>query len=91
MADRNVDVVECDEGDAAIVDGYRRYNEQSRKRAILFSNDFGFVDRAQDAEVRAQHVDFPRQLPKRTTATWENSAICSTAWRSGSASSDFLE
>lgn len=74
MAERNVDVVECEEGDAAIVDGYRRFNDESRKQAILFSNDFGFVERARERSVPAQHVDFPRQFPRTTTATWDDLA-----------------
>lgn len=71
MAERNVDIVECGEGDAAIVDGYRQFNRESRKEAILFSNDFGFIERAGERGVPAQHVDFPRRFPRKVTATWD--------------------
>lgn len=71
MADRNVDRVESGTGDEEIVEAYRRFDQESRKEVILFSNDFGFVDRATDAGVLAHHVDFPRTLPRKTTASWD--------------------
>ena len=72
MADRNVDRVACETGDEAIVEGYRAFDAESRKDVILFSNDFGFIERADEAGVAAQHVDFPRTLPTSTTATWDD-------------------
>jgi len=74
MADRNVDRVACETGDEAIVAGYERFDTESRKDVVLFSNDFGFVDLADDAGLPAQHVDFPRSLPRKTTATWDELA-----------------
>jgi hypothetical protein len=70
-ADRTVDQVACDTGDEAIVAGYEAFAAESRKDLILFSNDFGFVDRAADAGLPAQHVDFPRSLPRKATASWD--------------------
>jgi hypothetical protein len=74
LADRNVDRVSCETGDEAIIEGYRQFDAESRKDVALFSNDFGFVDRATDAGLPAQHVDFPRSLPRQTTATWDDLA-----------------
>lgn len=74
VATRNVDLVECEPGDEAIVDGYRRYNAESRKDVLLFSNDFGFIDRAGEAGLPAQHIDFARTLPRRTTTSWDSFA-----------------
>ena len=71
LAERNVDIVKCEEGDEAIVEAYREFHETSRKDVLLFSNDFGFVQRAKGADVPAQHVDFRRQLPRKTTASWD--------------------
>ena len=71
VAERNVDIVECEEGDEAIVEAYREFHETSRKNVLLFSNDFGFIQQAKGANVPAQHVDFQRQLPRKTTASWD--------------------
>lgn len=73
-AQRTADLVECEEGDEAIVEGYRRYNEESRKTAILLSNDGGFVDRATDAGVPAQRVRYEVDLPRKATGTWTAAA-----------------
>ena len=67
---RPVDIVECDTGDESIVEGYQRFNEQSRKKAILFSNDRGFVERGLDAGVPAQVVEYPVDLPRKVTGSW---------------------
>lgn len=71
LASRNVDVVECEEGDEAIVEAYREFHDTTRKDVLLFSNDYGFITRAKGAGVPAQHVDFQRQLPRKTTASWD--------------------
>lgn len=71
VANRNVDMVECEEGDEAIVEAYREFHESTRKDVLLFSNDYGFITRAKGAGVPAQHVDFQRQLPRKTTASWD--------------------
>lgn len=68
--DRMVDVVESDTGDEAIVDGYRRFNEESQKQAILFSNDHGFVERSLEVGVPAQVVQFPVDVPRTATGSW---------------------
>jgi len=72
MAERNIDVLESDTGDEAIVDAYHTFDAESRKEVLLLSNDFGFIDVAKDAGLRAQHVDFPQFLPDRSTATWDD-------------------
>lgn len=67
---RTVDIVECETGDEAIVEGYRKFNEQSRKKAILLSNDRGFVERSNTAGVPAQTVEYPVDLPRKVTGSW---------------------
>ncbi|WP_049907412.1 hypothetical protein [Haloferax elongans] len=74
MADRNVDLVESETGDDNIVAAYQAFAAETRKDTVLFSNDFGFIDRAMDAGVPAQHVDFPRTLPRKATASWDDIA-----------------
>lgn len=70
LADRMGDVVDCGRGDDEIIAGYRDHDQTSRKRVLLFSNDHGFVENAQQADLRAQHVSFPVDLPNSVTATW---------------------
>lgn len=67
---RTVDIVECGTGDEAIVEGYRKFNEQSRKKAILLSNDRGFVERSNTAGVPAQGIEYPVDLPRKVTGSW---------------------
>jgi len=57
---------------ARVVDAYHTFDAESRKEVLLLSNDFGFIDVAKDAGLRAQHVDFPQFLPDRSTATWDD-------------------
>ena len=71
---RPVDIVECDRGDGSIVEGYQRFNKQSRKKAILFSNDRGFVERSLDAGVPAQVVKYPVDLPREVTGSWTDAS-----------------
>jgi hypothetical protein len=73
LAERDVDVVESETGDDAIVEAYREF-DGGRKDLLLFSNDYGFIERAAEAGLNAQHVDFPRTLPRRTSATWDELA-----------------
>lgn len=68
---RSADTVDCERGDEAIVEAYRAYDEAGRTNVLLLSNDHGFVDRATDAGVRAQHVAFPIDVPERTTVSWD--------------------
>lgn len=67
---RYAETIDCEPGDETIVEAYRSYDEARRKRVLLFSNDYGFVDRATEAGVHAQHVAFPRDLPRETDAGW---------------------
>jgi hypothetical protein len=67
---RTVDIVDCDTGDEAIVEGYQKFNEQSRKQAILLSNDRGFVERSVDSGVPAAVVEYPVDLPRKATGSW---------------------
>lgn len=64
------DEVDTGRGDEAIIDGYDEYLDESRKDLLLFSNDRNFVERARGQRILAQHVEFPRTLPRKTTATW---------------------
>jgi hypothetical protein len=67
---RTVDIVASGTGDQDIVEAYSEYNDESRKTALLLSNDYGFVDRATDAGVPAQHITFPVDVPRKATGTW---------------------
>jgi hypothetical protein len=67
---RSVDIVECETGDEAIVEGYRKFNEQSRKTAILLSNDRGFVERSNTAGVPGQHIEYPVDLRRKVPGSW---------------------
>jgi hypothetical protein len=71
---QTVDVIECDTGDEAIVAAYQEFNQNSRKQAVLLSNDHGFVDRSIDAGVPAQHIDYPIDIPRKSTGTWTQAA-----------------
>lgn len=64
------DEVDTGRGDDAIINGYDDYLDESRKDLLLFSNDRNFVERARGKRILAQHVEFPRELPRKTTATW---------------------
>jgi hypothetical protein len=61
---------DVEKGDAAIIQAYREYDQGNRKRVLLFSNDYAFIDNAQDVGLRAQHVTFPVDLPRKTTVPW---------------------
>ena len=54
-----------------IVDAYAEYDADSRKRVILLSNDHGFVERAREQGVLAQHVSFPVDIPRKVTVSWD--------------------
>ncbi|WP_318571255.1 hypothetical protein [Salinigranum marinum] len=71
IANRNVDFVDSDPGDDAIVDGYVRYDENHRKTPFLLSNDYGFIEKADDAGIAAQHLRFQSTLPRRVTTSWD--------------------
>ncbi len=71
---RAVDIIECETGDEAIVDGYQQFHQDSRKSVILLSNDHGFIDRSIDAGVPAQHVEFPVDVPRKTEGSWTQTA-----------------
>ena len=71
---RTVDVIECDTGDEAIVAAYQEFNQNTRKQAVLLSNDHGFVDRSIDAGVPAQHIDYPIDIPRKSPGTWMQAA-----------------
>ena len=71
---RTVDIVDCDTGDESIVEAYSRFNQNSRKQAILFSNDYGFVERSVDAGVPAQHIEYPIDIPRRAEGSWTQAA-----------------
>jgi hypothetical protein len=71
MARRQTDFAYSDTGDDEIVQGYVDYQNEHRKEVLLFSNDTGFVERANDTGVKAQKVAFPSNVPKRATVQWE--------------------
>lgn len=74
LTNRTVDLVECETGDEAIVTAYKQFNEESRKQAVVLTNDYGFVDRSIDAGVPAQHIDYPVDIPRESVGTWTNAA-----------------
>jgi len=65
------DVVASDAGDAGIIAGCKEYYADEPTGVILFSNDYGFVDRAREQKVPAVHVEFDLDVPKTITATWD--------------------
>ena len=68
---RYADTIESGKGDESIVDAYAEYNANNRKRVILLSNDYGFIERAHDAGVLAQHISFPVDIPRKVSVTWD--------------------
>lgn len=68
------ETTEVETGDSAIIEAYRQYNEGNRKRVLLFSNDYEFIDNAQDAGIWAHHVSFPVDMPRKTTVSWRTLA-----------------
>ncbi len=62
--------IDCKEGDEAIVDGYDEYESEHRGDVLLFSNDRNFVERARSHTILAERIDFPDDLPRKTSATW---------------------
>ena len=69
------DVVASDTGDAGIIAGCKEYYAEEPAGVILFSNDYGFVDRAREQKVPAVHVEFDLDVPKTITATWDEIAL----------------
>ncbi len=68
--DRMVDIVGSGTGDGAIIDAYCRFNRESQKQAILFTNDHEFVERSLDAGVPAQVIKYPVDVPRSATGSW---------------------
>ncbi|MFC5973968.1 hypothetical protein ACFPYI_21825 [Halomarina salina] len=68
---RYADRVESETGDESIVDAYAAYDQESRKRVILLSNDYGFVELARDEGLLAHHVNFPVDIPRKVTVSWD--------------------
>jgi hypothetical protein len=71
MSQRQTDFAYSDTGDADIIQGYNDYMDNHRKEVLLFSNDTGFVEQANEAGVKAQKIAFPVDLPQETTVEWE--------------------
>ena len=68
--DRTVDIIDCETGDDAIISAYREFNQNSRKQAVLFSNDYEFIDKSNDVGVPAHHVKYPIDMPRKSTGSW---------------------
>lgn len=62
--------VQSEDGDAPIIAAYDEYNQEYRSDLLLFSNDRNFVERAKAHRILGQRVEFPRSLPRTTTASW---------------------
>lgn len=78
MANRAVDIVPSETGDEEIIDTYLAYHEGNRKRVLLLSNDYEFVDIARDRGLWAHHVAFPDGTPRKVSASWRD--ICDTLY-----------
>lgn len=69
------DIVKSDRGDAAIIDGCIEYYADEPTEVLLFSNDYGFVEEAKAlVGVKAVHVLFPVDIPRRLTGSWDELA-----------------
>jgi len=68
------EAIEVETGDPAIIEAYRQYDQGNRKRVLLFSNDYAFINNAQNAGIWAHHVSFPVDMPRRTTVSWRTLA-----------------
>lgn len=68
---RYADTLDSKTGDEAIIDAYAEYDEESRKRVVLLSNDHGFIDRAHEKGLLAQHVSFPIDTPRKVSVSWD--------------------
>jgi len=65
------DEIETSQGDDEIIAGYDDYQAEGQKDVLLFSNDRNFVERAQNHRILAQHVELPREIPRKIEASWE--------------------
>lgn len=68
---RYADTIPSNTGDEAIIEAYAKYDTESRKNVVLFSNDYGFIDRAHDHGLLAQHIAYPIDVPEDVTVTWD--------------------
>lgn len=68
---RYADTIPSDTGDEAIIKAYAEYDAESRKTVVLFSNDYGFIDRAREHDLLAQHISYPIDIPETVTVTWD--------------------
>jgi len=71
MANRAVDIVPSETGDDQIIDTYLAYDRENRKRVLLLSNDYEFVDIARDRGLWAHHVEFPAGTPRTASGSWK--------------------
>lgn len=72
--ERPHDITTSDRGDEAIIQGCLDYYEDEPTEAILFSNDYGFVDAARERKISAVHVDFDIDVPSKLSGSWHNIA-----------------
>lgn len=68
------DIVESPEGDAGIIQGCKDYYDNEPTGVVLFSNDYGFVDRARKQKVPAIHVEFDLDVPRELVGSWDEIA-----------------
>lgn len=64
------DIVASDRGDEAIIESCLEYYADEPTGVVLFSNDYGFIDRAKSEGIPAVHVAFPVDVPRRLTGAW---------------------
>ena len=69
--ERPHDITAGGRGDDAIIQSCIEYYENEPTDAILFSNDFGFVDTAREQKLPAIHVDFDIDVSQQLTGSWE--------------------
>ena len=68
---RYADTIDSGTEDEPIIDAYAEYDDTSRKRVILLSNDYGFIELARGKGLLAQHVNFPVDIPRKVTVSWD--------------------
>jgi hypothetical protein len=68
---RYADTIESDTGDASIIESYAAYDRDNRKRVLLLSNDYGFVEMARNNGLLAKHVSFPVDIQRKVTVSWD--------------------
>lgn len=68
---RYADTIKSETGDASIIESYAAYDQDTRKRVLLLSNDYGFIEMARNHGLLAKHVTFPVDIQRKVTVSWD--------------------